>query len=118
MEKNEANGVIILKPAGRIDHTNASSFQAELLPFLEACAKGGPKILLDFSSIEYISSVGLRVLIMAAKQLKLIPGGIAVAGLQPVVSEIFKISRFEYVLPIHDSIEVATDRIAALGSAG
>ena len=113
MELVNGEGLVVLKPVGRIDHTNAAVFQTELTPYIDSCLSGGARILLDFSGVEYISSVGLRVIMMAAKLLKPVSGGIFVAGLQPVVREIFKISRFDYVLPIYDDPETAKLQIAS-----
>ncbi len=56
--------------------------------------------MVDLSGVEYISSVGLRVLMLASKQAKAQGGALAVCGLQPVVREIFEISRFNLVLPV------------------
>jgi anti-anti-sigma factor len=86
--------IVILAPKERLDHVNADSFQFALRPFLRRCHMEGFTILLDFSDVPYISSVGLRVLMLAKKQAKNQNGTIAIAGLQPRVREIFEISRF------------------------
>ncbi len=57
-------------------------------------------LVLDFAGVDYISSVGLRVLMIAAKQTRGNGARIAVAALQPVVAEIFAISRFDHVLEV------------------
>jgi anti-anti-sigma factor len=54
--------------------------------------------VVDMAGVAYISSVGLRALMMAAKQTKVSGGKLAVAALQPVVKEIFEISRFNFVV--------------------
>jgi anti-anti-sigma factor len=113
MNITEEDGLVILKPVGRIDHGNAGLFQSQLSPHLDNCSSDGTRILLDFSDVEYISSVGLRVLMMAAKKLKPITAGISMTCLQPVVGEIFRISRFDYVLPVYDDRETARIRIEA-----
>lgn len=60
--------------------------------------------MLDFSGLDYISSAGLRVLMIAAKEVKPQQGIIAVAAMQPVVREIFDISKFNLVLNCFDSV--------------
>lgn len=106
--------VVVVRLAGRIDHLNADAFRTALLPYLEACKAGGDRLLFDLSALDYISSSGLQVLMLAAKQVKPVGGEIAVAGLQPVIREIFEISRFERVFPIHTSI---SEGLAALSPA-
>ena len=70
-------------------------------------------VVLDFAGVEYISSVGLRVLMVAAKQMRTREAKIAVAGLQPVVAEIFAISRFDRVLDVYPSVRNALEKLSA-----
>jgi anti-anti-sigma factor len=111
---------VLLAAAGRIDHASAEGFKAALQPHLENCRAGGDVVVLDFSGVEYISSVGLRVLMLAAKQARGAQGSIAVAALQPVVREIFEISKFTLVLPCHVGVREALAALApaALASYG
>ena len=69
--------------------------------------------MLDFTAVAYISSVGLRVLMIAARQVRGRHARIAIAGLQPVVAEIFGISRFDKVLEVFPSVR---DALAAVSS--
>ena len=102
---------MVLAALGRIDHASAESFKAALEPHLAQCKAGGDVVVLDFSGVEYISSVGLRILMLAAKQTRSQAGAIAVAALQPVVKEIFEISRFTLVIPCFAGVR---DALAAL----
>lgn len=109
--------VVALFPTGRIDHATAEEFKAALQPHLAGCAAGGNRVALDLSGVEYISSVGLRVLMLASKQVKAQGGGIAVAGLQPVVREIFEISRFNLVLDVFPTLREALAKLSPAGLA-
>lgn len=99
---------LILAPQGRIDHASAGDFSKALEPHLAECKAGGISLVLDFGGIEYISSVGLRALMLAARQVKAQNGRIAIVALTPVVKEVFEISRFNLVFKIFDTIEAAT----------
>lgn len=103
--------VKIVKVDGRIDQATASTFQEKLTPWLEACKSGEPALLLDFAGVEYISSVGLRVLMLAAKQVKSQQGKIAITRLTPIVAEVFQVSRFNLVFSLYPTVE---DAVAAL----
>jgi len=105
----------VLSPAGRIDQASADAFQAALEPHLARCREGEPAIVIDMSAVDYISSVGLRVFMMAAKQAKAQNGRIAVAALSPMVKEVFEISRFNLVLDLFDDVDGAC---ASVGSGG
>lgn len=98
--------VVVLGPVGRINNDTSPEFQSRLL----GCVGSGA-VLVDLSRVEYISSAGLRALMMASKQSKAVNGRLAVAALTPVVKEIFTISRFSYVVAVY---ETAADALAAL----
>ena len=100
--------ILILLPAGRIDNDTSAAFQARLLASLTA---SGAAVLVDFTGAEYISSAGLRALMMGSRQAKAVKGRLAVAELRPVVKEIFEISRFSLVVPVFDNL---ADALAAM----
>lgn len=110
MQISEAQegSVTVLRPTGRIDNETSSEFQDRLLKSLE-----GGAALVDFTGVEFISSAGLAALMTAAKQAKSANGRVAVAALNPVVQEIFAISRFSRVLPVYAT---ASEGVAALAS--
>ena len=64
-------------------------------------------LLRDFAGVEYVSSVGLRVLMLTAKQVKAQNGRIAIAALTPLVSEVFQISRFDLIFSVFDTLDSA-----------
>jgi anti-sigma B factor antagonist/stage II sporulation protein AA (anti-sigma F factor antagonist) len=103
---------IVLRPAGRIDHASAQDFKEGLGPFLERCATDGDHLVLDLSGLEYISSAGLRALMLARKQVTAQGGTLVVAELRPMVKEIFEISRFTLVLDVFDSVREALARVS------
>ena len=101
------DGVKVVAPLGRIDHASADDFQAALEPHLAQCRDQEPALVIDMSGVDYISSVGLRVLMVAAKQVKAQKGHIVIAALAPVVKEVFEISRFNLVFDLFDSVASA-----------
>jgi anti-anti-sigma factor len=103
---------VVLAPAGRIDHSTSEGFKTALAPHIVRCAAGQDRIILDLAGVEYISSVGLRVLMLASKQAKAQGGAIGVAALQPAVKEIFDITRFTMVLNVFPSVREALTRLS------
>lgn len=104
--------VLVVAANGRVDYTNAEDFRMALMPHLENCGSSGLKVVLDFSRLEYISSAGLRVLMIAAKDVRSRKGSLLAVALQPVVREIFEISRFTLVFEIFDSLQDALQKIS------
>lgn len=94
---------IVLRPVGRLDNATSAEFQARLLQTVNA---GAGDVIVDLAAVAYISSGGLRALMMAAKQ-KPANRRIAVAALHPVVREIFAIARFHHGVPVFGSIDEA-----------
>jgi anti-sigma B factor antagonist len=114
LSERRTGRAVVLAPAGRIDMGTADQLRDRLIPMVTAAAKAGESVVLDFSGVDYISSAGLRVLMLAAKEARASGGKIAVAALQPLVNEIFQISRFDKVLPCHAGVDEA---LAAVSSA-
>ena len=98
---------VIAMPVGRIDHQSAAQFEAALAPLVAAAVAGRGALVLDFSGVDYISSVGLRVLMIAAKQMREHQARLLVAALQSVVAEIFAISRFDRILTVAATLDDA-----------
>jgi anti-anti-sigma factor len=98
---------MVVAPTGRIDHRSAAELEAALLPLVGRAAEARASLVLDFSGVEYISSVGLRVLMIAAKQMRAAQARLSVAALCSVVAEIFSISRFDKVLTVNGTLEDA-----------
>ena len=103
---------LVLTPAGRIDNSTTDALRADLNSHMAACRNEGDRLVLDFSGVDYISSVGLRVLMLAAKTAREQDGTIVVAGLQPVVREIFEISRFNLVFQCYETVREALAKIS------
>ena len=105
--------VVVAAPVGRIDHASAAPFDAALSPLLAQAGSSKQALVLDFAGVEYISSVGLRVLMTAAKQARADEYTLAVAALQPIVAEIFAISRFDRILEVYPSLAGALAKLSA-----
>jgi anti-sigma B factor antagonist len=103
---------VVLFPSGRIDHATADQFRDAIAPHVGPPTAGRDRVVIDMTGVEYISSVGLRVLMMASKQAKTHGRTLAVCGLQPVVREIFEISRFNLVLKVFPTLREALTAVS------
>lgn len=108
LTERRAGKAVIVAAAGRIDMATADPLRQRIIPLVN---EAGSVVVLDFAGVDYISSAGLRVLMLAAKEAKNSGSKIAVAALQPLVNEIFEISRFNKVLPCYAGVDEA---VAAL----
>lgn len=106
IRKEAINGVTVLAPVGRIDSNSAREVEEVLLPLFDASAP----VLVDFGELTYISSAGLRVLLLAARRSKATGIPLSLAGMSKPVDEVFRISGFAKLFKIHP------DRTAALAA--
>jgi anti-anti-sigma factor len=103
----------LLAVVGRVDHRTAGELEQALGTVIAPAGVGQGAVVLDFSGVEYISSVGLRVLMVAGKQMRGREASFAIVGLQPVVAEIFAISRFDRVLVVQPDVASALAQCSA-----
>ena len=106
------SNVLVLSPVGRIDHANSEDFRNSLAPFIDRCKTDGERIVLDLAGVDYISSAGLRCFMLAEKQAKAQGGLVVVAAMQPVVKEIFEISRFTLVFETFGTVSEAIAKLS------
>jgi anti-anti-sigma factor len=106
------DNVTVLSPAGRIDHATSEEFRKSLDHLVGSGLAAGEALVFDLADVEYISSAGLRCFMLAAKQAKARGSRLVIAALQPVVREIFEISRFTLVFETFNSVRDAIAKLA------
>ena len=104
--KKDDVAVVSLK--GRLDANTSDDIQAKLLKLID---KGEKLIAIDSAQLDYISSAGLRVILMALKKMKTVDGKLAVFALKDHIKEVFDISGFTSMLSIFKTQEEALNNI-------
>jgi anti-anti-sigma factor len=105
ISEEKIGDVLTIGMKGRLDAATSKSVEEFLLQKIDA---GEKYFVLDLSQLDYISSVGLRVFMMAAKRLKVVQGKIVVCSLQAPIKQVFEIAGFTNLFPMFD------DRAAAV----
>jgi anti-anti-sigma factor len=82
---------------GRLDTVTAAAFEASVLEVLEKEAR---LLILRCSDLEYISSSGLRVFLLAQKKMMAAGGKLQLCCLRPNIFEVFEISGFTGIFQI------------------
>lgn len=95
VEKIMNGDSLTLKVEGRVDTTNAKEFEEIITGSLD----GVKNLIMDFESLEYISSAGLRVMLMAIKKMKK-QGSMAVTNSNEMVKEIFDVTGFSDLVEV------------------
>lgn len=91
---------IYIEPIGKIDHLSAPDFEKEVLAPIEQ----GGHCIIDLKSVSYISSAGLRVIMVAAKKSRVKGNKLILCQTQDMVKEVFEISGFNTILSICENI--------------
>jgi len=109
VEESKEGEVLVLKPEGRLDSASARGFEEQMMGVLD---RGETALLIDMGDLSYISSAGLRVLLMGAKRIQQSQGRIALCTLSQNIREVFEISGFLSIFTVHE------DQAAALAAMG
>ena len=98
IERND--GIMIAMAEGRVDGANAQEFQGALTDAIEPSDRA---VVLDLGEITYISSAGLRVILLTARALRRQDAELAVCSLSASIREVFEISGFDKIIQVRDS---------------
>ena len=95
IEKNLNGTELTITISGRLDTTTAPQLEAEF----KQSITGVEKLVLDFASLEYLSSAGLRVLLAAQKVMNK-QGEMIIKNVNETINEIFEVTGFIDILTI------------------
>ena len=95
IEKNLNGTELALTIIGRLDTSTAPQLEAEIKGSIE----GITRLVLDFASLEYLSSAGLRVL-LAAQKIMNKQGEMVIKNVNETINEIFEVTGFIDILTI------------------
>ena len=100
--------ISLLHPEGRLDFGSAAGFQRDIEAALTGGGTAPAALIVDCTSLEYVSSAGLRVLLQGGRSAQRAGISFALCALRPAVREVFELSGFNRLMGVHP------DRAAAL----
>jgi anti-anti-sigma factor len=95
-------------PEGRLDYGAAAAFQTQVEQVLAGATSQPAGVIIDCAGLDYVSSAGLRVFLLAARASQRAGLSFAICALKPAVREVFDLSGFSRVIAVYP------DRTAAL----
>ncbi|MFW5972135.1 MAG: STAS domain-containing protein [Bacillota bacterium] len=95
----------IIKLIGDLDGTTADECREEIMNHVESKTK----LIFDMQECQYISSAGLRVLMIVAKRLKLEEAQGILANMQTEVQDVMEMTGFSHMLQSFDTLDMAID---------
>jgi len=96
IDKKQENGKILLVLEGRLDTTTAPKLQEILIPTFDEAGD----VTLDFAELAYISSAGLRVLLMGEKTAKTKDAKMIIKNVSEEIMDVFDMTGFSDMLEI------------------
>ncbi len=100
--EKKAENCTVVSINGRLDTTNYSVLEKKLMELIDA---GDIRLLVNLSNMDYVSSSGLRILLMALKRITMAKGKFTLCSLQENIQEIFEISGFTNIFEIYPNEE-------------
>ena len=108
LEKKIGN-VNLISIGGSLDAYSANDVESKLNSLIDA---GQLRLVVSLDKLEYISSSGLRVLLVTLKKVRKQQGDMRLACLKSNIKEVFDISGFTQLFNISDTEETAIDSFA------
>jgi anti-anti-sigma factor len=108
IEQENREGIWIVRPVGRLD--SASSPDLERL-VNEQIEGGIRRVVFDLGDMDYVSSAGLRVILMAGKKLRTVQGKLALCGMRDMVREVFEMSGFLTLFAVTPGVDEAIAKV-------
>ena len=100
IDADRDGGTVVARPTGRIDSSNSRDFQSGLEAAVD---ESDTALILSFENVDYISSAGMRVLLLTARALRKNRTKIVLCSMNESIRAVFKISGFDKIIDIHDS---------------
>lgn len=104
IHEETSGSTVVLAPSGRVDGFTSPELEKRIS---EIIAGGNPRLLLDCADMDYISSAGLRVVLVSAKKCQQQGGKLSVCALQPSCKSVMEVSGFLNMLEYHETRDAA-----------
>ncbi|SIO28729.1 STAS domain-containing protein [Halodesulfovibrio marinisediminis] len=101
---DKVESIGILHAEGSLDASTAQQFEVLCIEHIEY---DGSKTVINFENVSYISSAGLRSILMLMKKVKMQRGEIIFCNLSSTIYDVFKISGFLSILHVEESVQDA-----------
>jgi len=102
-------GVAVVSVGGRLDAVTTPAYEQQVQALIDA---GQARLVVDFEKLDYISSAGLRGLLVTAKNLKARGGQLRFANVKGPVKAVFDMSGFAAMFTLDDSVDAALAALA------
>jgi len=107
VRKESAGGAVVYRITGKLDAVTGPNLDSAI-----AIDQESSRVILDMREVTYVSSAGLRAILLAARRAQVAKGGLALFGLQASVKEVFDAAGFENIVPVASDETEACSKLA------
>lgn len=104
LDFERTDGLVVVTGCMRVDGSNARDFEKALRDIVQDDDRA---LVLDFEPLTYISSAGLRAILLTAKNLQKRGAGFGICTLAPPIREVFAISGFDKIISTYETKDEA-----------
>jgi len=108
LQQETRDDVLILRPMGRLDSSSSPELERTLSEHLDAGVK---RLVFDLGDLDYISSAGLRVVLLAGKKLRATQGKLVLVGMRTTVKEVFEMSGFLTLFAVAANVDEGISKV-------
>lgn len=108
-EKNISDRIRLVTLDGTLDAPNAMAIEDE---FESMLAQHTGYVIVDLSGVDYMSSYGLRMLLVGAKALHGGEGGLYLAAPNEHVAKVISVAGYDSMFPVYSSVDEAVSALA------
>ena len=98
------NNVKLLKLIGRLDIVGVGEIENQ---FAESCMGETPRVIIDLSDVEFLASIGIRLLTLNAKSVASRGGRMVMLNPKPDIRDVLEITGIPAIIPIYENLEAA-----------
>jgi anti-anti-sigma factor len=110
LQSSELDGIRFIKLSGTLDTHGVNDVEVE---FVRLCTGENICVLVDLSRVDYISSIGIPLLINSARSLTRHGGKMALLNPKKSVEDVLAITGIPLIIPIYPDIQSATAALSA-----
>lgn len=107
--EDDRGGYLAIAPRGTLDSNTAKALEDRLMG---AIVDEGRSVLVDLARLEFMSSAGLRVFLLAAKRVSGTDLRVVLCAPREPVAKVFAMSGFDRILDIQPDAEAGAARMA------
>ena len=98
------NGIILIKLSGRLDIIGTGEIETK---FAGYCAGEKVRVIVDLSKVDFLASIGIRLLTLTAKSVASRGGKMVILNPIPEVQEVLEITGIPAIIPMYSQLESA-----------